>query len=53
VFAEQSVGQQQRDFRIEHFRPAEFSLQAWEQRGVLRAESTRTQSNGGTSPRSQ
>ncbi len=31
VFAEQSVGRQQRDFRIEHFRPAELSLQAWEQ----------------------
>jgi hypothetical protein len=53
VFAEQSVGQQQRDFRIEHFRPAEFSLQAWEQRGVLRAESASTQSNSGTSPRTQ
>jgi hypothetical protein len=53
AFAEQSVGRQQRDFRIEHFRPAEFGLQAWEQRGVLRAESTGTQSNGGTSPRTQ
>ena len=53
VFAEQSVGREQRDFRIEHFRPAEFSLQAWEQRGVLRAESTGTQSNGGTVPRTQ
>jgi hypothetical protein len=53
VFVEQSLGQEQRGFRIEHFRPAEFGLQAWEQRGVLRAESTGTQSNGGTSPRSQ
>jgi hypothetical protein len=53
VFAEQSVGREQRAFRIEHFRPAEFGLQGWEQRGVLRAESTGTQSNGGTSPRTQ
>jgi hypothetical protein len=53
VFAEQRLGAEVRDFRIEHFRPAEFSLRAWEQRGVLRAESTGTQSNGGTSPRSQ
>lgn len=53
VFAERSLGQEQRDFRIEHFRPAEFGLQTWEQRGVLRAESTGTQSNGGTSPRTQ
>jgi hypothetical protein len=51
VFAEQSLGREQRDFRIEHFRPAEFGLQTWEQRGVLRAESTGTQSNGGTSPK--
>jgi hypothetical protein len=36
VFAEQSVGREQRSFRIEHFRPADFGLQAWEQRGVLR-----------------
>ncbi len=36
VFAEQSVGREQRGFRIDHFRPAEFSLQSWEQRGVLR-----------------
>jgi hypothetical protein len=36
VFAEQSVGREQRDFRIEHFRPAEFGLQVWEQRGVVR-----------------
>ena len=53
VFAEQSLGREQRGFRIEHFRPAELGLQTWEQRGVLRAESTDTQSNGGTSPRSQ
>jgi hypothetical protein len=53
VFAEQSLGREQRGFRIEHFRPAEFGLQAWEQRGVLSTESTGTQSNGGTSPRSQ
>ncbi len=36
VFAEQSVGREQRDFRIEHFHPADFGLQAWEQRGALR-----------------
>jgi len=36
VFAEQSVGREQRDFRIEHFRPADFGFQAWQQRGVLR-----------------
>ena len=36
VFVEQSVGQQQRDFRIEHFRPADFGFQAWQQRGVFR-----------------
>ncbi len=36
VFAEQSVGREQRNFRIEHFRPADSSLQAWEQRGVVR-----------------
>jgi len=53
VFVEQSVGREQRDFRIEHFRPAEFGLQTWEQRGVLRAESTGTQSSGGASPRTQ
>jgi len=38
VYAEQSAGQQQRDFRIEHFRPGEFGLQSWEQRGALRSE---------------
>ena len=36
VFAEQSVGREQRGFRIEHFRPADFGLQTWEQRGALR-----------------
>lgn len=51
VLAEQSLGQQDRSFRIEHFRPADLTLQDWEQRGVLRAGSTSTQSNGGTSPR--
>jgi hypothetical protein len=53
VFAEQSLGAAVRTFRIEHFRPAELSLQEWEQRGVLKAESTGTQSNGGTSPNKQ
>jgi hypothetical protein len=53
VFAEQSLGAAVRTFRIEHFRPTEFTLQAWEQRGALRAESTATQSNGGTSPRNE
>ena len=50
VFAEQSLGKQDRSFRIEHFRPADLTLQDWEQRGVLRAGSTSTQS-GGTPPR--
>jgi hypothetical protein len=36
VYAEQSAGRQQRDFRIENFRPSDSGLQAWEQRGVLR-----------------
>ena len=36
VFAEQHAGRAQREFRIEHFRPAEFSLEAWEQRGAVR-----------------
>lgn len=36
VFAEEGLGKMERDFRIEHFRPAESSLQAWEQRGVVR-----------------
>jgi hypothetical protein len=53
VFAEQSLGAEVRTFRIEHFRPGEFSLHAWEQRGVLRAESTGTQSTGGTVPKTQ
>jgi hypothetical protein len=53
VFAEQSLGALVRTFRIEQFRPTEFSLQAWEQRGVLRAESTGTQSNSRTPPRAQ
>jgi hypothetical protein len=47
VFAEQNLGPAVRTFRIEHFRPADFSLQAWEQRGVVKAESTSTQSNSG------
>lgn len=53
VFAEQRLGKQDRSFRIEHFRPADLTLQDWQQRGVLRAGSTSTQSNGGTSPRDQ
>ena len=36
VFVEQSLGREQRDFRIEHFRPAESGLHAWEERGVVR-----------------
>jgi hypothetical protein len=35
VFAEQSLGGEVPTFRIKHFRPAKFSLEAWEQRGVL------------------
>jgi hypothetical protein len=50
VFAERSLGRLDRSFRIEQFRPADLTLQEWEQRGVLRAGSTSTQSNGGTSP---
>jgi len=53
VFSEQNLGAVVRAFRIEHLRPSEFTLQAWEQRGVLSAESTATQTNGGTSPRNQ
>jgi hypothetical protein len=53
VFAEQSLGAMVRTFRIEHFRPAELTLRAWEQRGVLKAESTGTQSTGETAPRTQ
>ena len=37
VFAEESLGRQERPFRIEHFRPAELDLQAWKQRGALKA----------------
>jgi hypothetical protein len=37
VFDEESIGLQERPFRIDHFRPAELGLQTWEQRGVLRA----------------
>ena len=51
VFAERSLGAVVRTFRIEHFRLADLSLQAWEQRGVLKAESTSTHSNGATVPR--
>jgi hypothetical protein len=36
VFAERHLGRAQRDFRIEHFRPAESNLQAWEERGAVR-----------------
>jgi hypothetical protein len=53
VFAEESLGASVRTFRIEHFRPAQFGLQAWEERGVLKAESTGTQSNGRTLPKTQ
>ena len=53
VFAEQSLGAAVREFRIDHFRPAELSLQAWEQRGVLKAEPTATQSTGGTLPKTR
>jgi len=37
VFAEEFLGKQERPFRIEHFRPFEFSLEAWQQRGALHA----------------
>lgn len=37
VFAEQSLGAVVRTFHIEHFRPAELTLQAWEQRGLMLA----------------
>ena len=37
VFAEQSLGAVVRTFHIEHFRTAELTLQAWEQRGLLLA----------------
>lgn len=38
VFVEEPLGRQERSFRIEHFRPADLSLSAWERRGGLRAE---------------
>jgi hypothetical protein len=38
VFTEESLGAAVRTLRIEHFRPADLTLQAWEQRGALRAE---------------
>jgi hypothetical protein len=53
VFSEQNLGADVRSFHIAHFRPADLTLQAWDQRGALRAESTGAQSNGGTSPRNQ
>jgi len=34
IFAEQSLGASVRTFRVEHFRPSEFTSQAWEQRGL-------------------
>jgi hypothetical protein len=37
AIAEESRGASVRTFRIEHFRPAELTLQAWEQRGALTA----------------
>jgi hypothetical protein len=36
VFAEESLGTQERPFRIEDFRAADLSLSAWEQRGGLK-----------------
>jgi hypothetical protein len=38
VFVEQPLGGQERSFRIDHFRPADLGLSAWERRGGLRAE---------------
>jgi|SRR5215469_2928049 len=37
VYVEESLGRQERPFRIEHFRPGDLSLEAWQQRGVLTA----------------
>jgi hypothetical protein len=37
VFAEKSLGRQERDFRIEQFRTADLTLSAWQQRGALLA----------------
>jgi len=53
VFSEKSLGTVDRDFRIAHFRPAELDLHAWEQRGVLPADSTAAQSNNEISPNSK
>ncbi|HVN20147.1 MAG TPA: hypothetical protein VMU05_15280 [Dongiaceae bacterium] len=53
VSVEQSMGKQERPFRIDHFRPAELTLQAWEQRGVLRAETTNAQSKDSSSAQSR
>jgi hypothetical protein len=53
VLAEQSLGAQVRNFRIEHFRPADLTLQDWEQRGVLQAGPPNAQSNGGTPANTQ
>ena len=51
VFSEKSLGTMNRDFRIAHFRPNELDLRAWEQRGVLRADSTGAQSDNEISPK--
>lgn len=51
VFSEETLGKVNRDFRIDHFRPAELDLRAWEQRGVVQADPTGAQSNNKISPK--
>jgi hypothetical protein len=53
VFAEQNVGTVVRTFCIERFRPAEFSLHAWELRGVLKDRQAATQSAVGNVSKAQ
>ena len=53
VFAEQGLGPMVRDFHIDHFHPAELTLQALEQRGVLKAEPTGPESTAGTLPKTR
>ncbi len=48
VFAEQSLGAVTRDFRIDHVRAADLTLQAWEQRGVVKPEAAPAPSTGET-----
>ena len=35
IFAEESLGKEQRSFRIDDFRPGDLTLEAWKQRRVL------------------